>query len=90
VRDQRVLDAVRVVPRAAFVPVDRVEEAYRDGPVAIPHGQVTTQPSLVARMIGAREIDRPGMSVPGVAIDPDVFFDRLSRAGIGYTVNELG
>ena len=47
-------------------------------------------PSLVARMIGAREIDRPGMSVPGVAIDPDVFFDRLSRVGIGYTVNELG
>jgi len=47
-------------------------------------------PSLVARMIAAGEIDRPGMSVPGVAIDPDVFFDRLSRAGIGYTVNEFG
>jgi saccharopine dehydrogenase (NAD+, L-lysine-forming) len=47
-------------------------------------------PSLVAQMIGAKEIDRPGMSVPGVAIDPDVFFERLSLVGIGHTVTEIG
>jgi protein-L-isoaspartate(D-aspartate) O-methyltransferase len=56
VRDERVLDAVRVVPRAAFVPADRIEQAYRDAPVAIPHGQVTTQPSLVARMVEAARV----------------------------------
>jgi protein-L-isoaspartate(D-aspartate) O-methyltransferase len=56
VRDERVLDAVRAVPRAAFVPADHVEEAYCDTPVAIPHGQVTTQPSLVARMVEAAEV----------------------------------
>jgi protein-L-isoaspartate(D-aspartate) O-methyltransferase len=56
VRDERVLDAVRAVPRAAFVPLDRVDEAYRDAPVPIPHGQVTTQPSLVARMVEAAEV----------------------------------
>jgi protein-L-isoaspartate(D-aspartate) O-methyltransferase len=56
VLDERVLDAVRVVPRAAFVPADRIEQAYRDAPVAIPHGQVTTQPSLVARMVEAARV----------------------------------
>ena len=53
VEDPRVLDAMRRVPRAAFVPVDRVMQAYRDEPVRIPHDQVTTQPSLSARMIQA-------------------------------------
>lgn len=53
VDDPRVLDAMRRVPRAAFVPVDQVELAYHDEPVRIPHGQVTTQPSLSARMIQA-------------------------------------
>jgi protein-L-isoaspartate(D-aspartate) O-methyltransferase len=53
VEDSRVLDAMRRVPRAAFVPVDRIRQAYRDEPVQIPHDQVTTQPSLSARMIQA-------------------------------------
>jgi protein-L-isoaspartate(D-aspartate) O-methyltransferase len=53
VDDVRVLDAMRRVPRAAFVPLDQVEMAYHDEPLRIPHGQVTTQPSLSARMIQA-------------------------------------
>ena len=53
VDDPRVLDAMRRVPRAAFVPLDQVEMAYHDEPVRIPHSQVTTQPSLSARMIQA-------------------------------------
>jgi protein-L-isoaspartate(D-aspartate) O-methyltransferase len=57
VRDERVLDAVREVPRAAFVPLDYVDVAYRDTPLPIPHGQVTTQPSLVALMVEAAEVD---------------------------------
>jgi protein-L-isoaspartate(D-aspartate) O-methyltransferase len=56
VRDERVLDAVRAVPRAAFVPLDRVDDAYRDAPLPIPHGQITTQPSLVARMVEAADV----------------------------------
>lgn len=53
VDDPRVLDAMRRVPRAAFVPHDQVQLAYHDVPVPIPHNQVTTQPSLSARMIQA-------------------------------------
>jgi protein-L-isoaspartate(D-aspartate) O-methyltransferase len=53
VTDARVLEAVGSVPRAAFVPAEQVGRAYRDEPIPIPRGQVTTQPSLVARMLEA-------------------------------------
>jgi protein-L-isoaspartate(D-aspartate) O-methyltransferase len=56
VRDERVLQAMRLVPRAGFVPPDLVSRAYHDAPVPIPHDQVTTQPSLVARMIAAIDL----------------------------------
>ena len=52
-RDPRLLAALRAVPRAYFVPPDLADQAYLDRPLPIPHGQVTTQPSLVAKMIEA-------------------------------------
>src|SRR5215204_2882779 len=51
VGDPRVLDAVRTVPRAGFVPPHLAGRAYRDEPLPILRGQVTTQPSLVAKMV---------------------------------------
>ncbi|MET9385400.1 protein-L-isoaspartate O-methyltransferase [Streptomyces sp. NPDC002928] len=51
IRDERLLEAVRTTPRAEFVPPGQVAVAYRDVPVAIGQGQVTTQPSLSAMMI---------------------------------------
>jgi protein-L-isoaspartate(D-aspartate) O-methyltransferase len=56
VTDERVLEACRRVPRAGFVPADLAPRAYSDEPLPIPHGQVTTQPSLVARMVEALEL----------------------------------
>ena len=53
VRDPRLLDALGEVPRAGFVPPELIEQAYLDRPLPIPHGQVTTQPSLSAKMIEA-------------------------------------
>lgn len=52
-RDPGVLQALREIPRAGFVPPQYAHAAYLDEPVPIPHGQVTTQPSLVARMVEA-------------------------------------
>ncbi|MDQ5829122.1 MAG: protein-L-isoaspartate(D-aspartate) O-methyltransferase [Actinomycetota bacterium] len=52
-RDPRLLAALRAVPRADFVPPDLADQAYLDRPLPIPHCQVTTQPSLVAKMIEA-------------------------------------
>jgi len=56
VRDARVLEALREVPRAGFVPPDLTERAYLDRPLPIPHEQVTTQPSLSAKMIEALDL----------------------------------
>ena len=53
IRDPRLVEAFRRVPRAGFVPSELVERAYLDRPLPIPHEQVTTQPSLSARMIEA-------------------------------------
>ncbi|WP_258527554.1 protein-L-isoaspartate O-methyltransferase family protein [Streptomyces sp. NBRC 110611] len=53
VTDERLLCALRATPRAAFVPAAHHASVYVDVPLPIGHGQVTTQPSLVARMIAA-------------------------------------
>jgi protein-L-isoaspartate(D-aspartate) O-methyltransferase len=51
--DRRVIAAFRTIPRARFVPPAAAHLAYVDEPIRIPHGQVTTQPSLIARMVQA-------------------------------------
>ncbi|WP_119269368.1 protein-L-isoaspartate(D-aspartate) O-methyltransferase [Taklimakanibacter deserti] len=57
VRDSRVLDAMRTVPREIFVDVGFEEFAYEDAPLPIAQGQTISQPYIVARMTEAAEID---------------------------------
>jgi protein-L-isoaspartate(D-aspartate) O-methyltransferase len=57
VRDERVLAAIAAVPRAEFVPAEDADLAEIDTPIGIPHEQVTTQPSLVARMVEALTLE---------------------------------
>ena len=56
IRDRRVLEAFGAVPRKRFVPAEWAARAYEDVPLPIPHGQVTTQPSLIARMVEALKL----------------------------------
>jgi protein-L-isoaspartate(D-aspartate) O-methyltransferase len=51
ITDPRLLDAIRTTPRADFVPSEHLALACVDQPIPIGHGQMTTQPSLCARMI---------------------------------------
>jgi protein-L-isoaspartate(D-aspartate) O-methyltransferase len=53
VRDARLLDAMRRVPRDRFVPAGSRSEAWADHPVAIGHGQTISQPYMIAVMIEA-------------------------------------
>jgi len=53
VRDERVLEAMRKVPREAFVPQDVREHAYTDIPLPIAEGQTISQPYIVAFMVEA-------------------------------------
>lgn len=50
VRDARVLDALRRVPRDRFVPAAHRAEAWADRPVPIGRGQTISQPYMVALM----------------------------------------
>jgi protein-L-isoaspartate(D-aspartate) O-methyltransferase len=59
VRDPRVLDAMRRVPREAFVRKGMEEFAYEDSPLEIGEGQTIAQPYIVALMIEAAEL-KPG------------------------------
>lgn len=50
VQDERVLEAMRAVPRHRFVPAGMRGEAYADRPLPIGEGQTISQPYIVALM----------------------------------------
>jgi protein-L-isoaspartate(D-aspartate) O-methyltransferase len=62
VRDRYVLDAMRRVPREAFVESGFEEFAYEDAPLPIGEDQTISQPYIVALMIEAAEV-KPGDNV---------------------------
>src|SRR5438874_9220585 len=62
VRSRYVLEAMRRVPREAFVEPGFEEFAYEDGALPIAEGQTISQPYIVALMIEAAEL-KPGESV---------------------------
>jgi protein-L-isoaspartate(D-aspartate) O-methyltransferase len=57
IRDPRLLEAMRRVPRHLFIPEHARESAYDDGPVSIGFEQTISQPYIVALMT---ELVRPG------------------------------
>src|SRR5262245_2117149 len=59
VRDRRVLEAMRAVPREAFVPERLAEFAYDDTPLPIGEEQTISQPYVVALMLEGLEL-KPG------------------------------
>jgi protein-L-isoaspartate(D-aspartate) O-methyltransferase len=62
VRDRRVLDAMRHVPRHAFVPGHRRSAAYSDSPLPIGWGQTISQPYIVGLMTELLDV-QPGKKV---------------------------
>ena len=62
ISDERVLEAMRRIPRHLFVPEDAREHAYLDGPVRIGDGQTISQPYIVALMTALLKV-RAGQKV---------------------------
>jgi protein-L-isoaspartate(D-aspartate) O-methyltransferase len=56
IRDERVLAAMRDVPRDAFVPERIRDRAYEDGALPIGHGQTVSQPWVVAAICEGLEL----------------------------------
>ena len=59
VRDRRVLDALRAVPRHEFVPAAMRRYAYEDSALPIGHGQTISQPLIVGLMTEAAALSGP-------------------------------
>ncbi|NIW46399.1 MAG: protein-L-isoaspartate(D-aspartate) O-methyltransferase [Gammaproteobacteria bacterium] len=57
IKDPRVLEAMRTVPRHKFVPVEYRHVAYTDGPLKIGEGQTISQPYIVALMTELLSLD---------------------------------
>ena len=56
IHDERLLDALRRVPRHWFVPEEYAQIAYSDGPLPIGRGQTISQPYIVALMTELLEL----------------------------------
>ena len=54
--DERVLAALRAVPRERFVPDEDLARAWRDRALPLPHGQSISQPFVVATMCAAAKL----------------------------------
>jgi protein-L-isoaspartate(D-aspartate) O-methyltransferase len=57
IQDERLLDALRSVPRHWFVPQEYANIAYTDGPLPIGHAQTISQPYIVALMTELLELE---------------------------------
>ena len=77
IRDPKILEAFRSVPREEFLSKEYADLAYGDHPLPIESGQTISQPYIVALMIEAAEI-KPGDTVLEVG------------AGSGYAAAIIG
>ena len=57
IRETRVLEALRQVPRERFFPAGSRDDAYADRAAPIGHGQTISQPYIVALMTQRLEIE---------------------------------
>lgn len=56
IQNQKILEAMRKVPRHEFVPENMISYAYNDEPLPIGEGQTISQPYIVAYMTEALEL----------------------------------
>jgi protein-L-isoaspartate(D-aspartate) O-methyltransferase len=89
VRDPRVLDAMRKVPRHRFVDPSQRSQAYEDHPLPIPGNQTISQPYIVAAMTAAARL-KPGVRVLEIGTGSGYGAAVMSRiAAEVYTVERV-
>jgi len=105
IRDERVLEAMRTVPRHLFVPEEERPQAYGDYPLPIGFGQTISQPYIVALMTELLDL-KPGdrvlevgtgsgyqaavlASIPGVEVYSVEIIPELARSA-EERLRELG
>jgi len=81
VKNADVLEAMRSVPRHAFVPTEYLNEAYADHPLPIGYGQTISQPYIVAWMTELLAL-KPGDKV--LEIGTGSGYQAAVLAALGY------
>jgi len=90
VRDSRVIEAFRKVPRHLFVPPDYRDLAYSDSPLPIGEGQTISQPYIVALMLELLTI-KPEDQILEIGTGSGYQTALLAElAGKVYTVERVG
>lgn len=56
IKDKKVIEAFKTIPREEFIPEELVKEAYGDYPLSIGKGQTISQPTTVMLMTEALEL----------------------------------
>jgi protein-L-isoaspartate(D-aspartate) O-methyltransferase len=97
IADERVLNAIRTVPRHLFVDEALATRAYEDTALPIGHGQTISQPWVVARMTESLFLDnaRPDGAQPSkvLEIGTGSGYQGAILAALGlqvYTVERIG
>ena len=89
IRDERVLQAMRTVPRHLFVEKALTAQAYEDHPLPIGYGQTISQPYVVALMTEMLEAEK-GMRVLEIGTGSGYQAAVLDAMGLDvYTVERL-
>ncbi|RPE77152.1 protein-L-isoaspartate(D-aspartate) O-methyltransferase [Vulcaniibacterium tengchongense] len=92
IRDERVLNAIRTVPRHLFVDEALATRAYEDTALPIGHGQTISQPWVVARMTEAL-LDAPTPPAKVLEIGTGSGYQAAILAALGlevHTVERIG
>ncbi len=91
IRDERVLNAIRTVPRHLFVDEALATRAYEDTALPIGHGQTISQPWVVARMTEALLRGRARRSVLEIGTGSGYQAAVLAALGLEvHTVERIG
>jgi protein-L-isoaspartate(D-aspartate) O-methyltransferase len=89
--DERVLNAIRTVPRHLFVDEALATRAYEDTALPIGHGQTISQPWVVAKMTEALLLDAQPKTVLEVGTGSGYQGAILAALGLEvYTVERIG
>ena len=91
IRDERVLNAIRTVPRHLFVDEALATRAYEDTALPIGHGQTISQPWVVAKMTEALLLDAQPKKVLEIGTGSGYQGAILAALGFEvYTVERIG
>ena len=92
IRDERVLNAIRTVPRHLFVDEALATRAYEDTALPIGHGQTISQPWVVAKMTEAL-LDNEKLPVKVLEVGTGSGYQAAILAALGlevFTVERIG